>query len=77
MFLAVDMKCFGRRNVRKHKDIKGSDKYVILDISSKFDSLDKIQIKSSYSKVKLDRQGKGLISSLGFNTKERLQKYKK
>ena len=40
--LAVNMKKFGRRNVRKHKEIKGSDKYVTLDILSKFDSLDKI-----------------------------------
>ena len=30
LFLAVDMKNCGRRNVRKHKDIKGSDKYVTL-----------------------------------------------
>ena len=27
----------GRRNVRKHKDIKGIDKYVTLDISSCLD----------------------------------------
>ena len=32
LFLAVKMKNCGRRNVRKHKDIKGSDKYVTLDI---------------------------------------------
>ena len=32
-FLAVDMKNGGRRNVKKHKDIRGSDKYVTLDIS--------------------------------------------
>ena len=41
------MKICGRRNVRKHNNIKGSDKYVILDISSNFDSLDKIKITSS------------------------------
>ena len=32
-FLAVNMKNCGRRNVRKHKEIKGSDKYLTLDIS--------------------------------------------
>ena len=32
LFLAVNMKNCGRSNVRKHKEIKGSDKYVILDI---------------------------------------------
>ena len=53
LFLAVEMKNCGRRNVRKHKEIKGSDKYVNLDISSKFDSLDKMKITSSESKVKL------------------------
>ena len=42
-FLAMDMKNCGRHNVRKHKEIRGSDKYVTLDISSKFDSLDKMK----------------------------------
>ena len=56
--LAVDMKNCGRCNVRKEKEISGSDKYVILkkqkeisggdkyvtlDISSKFDSLDEMK----------------------------------
>ena len=39
----VNMKNGGCRNVRKHKEIKGSDKYVTLDISSKFDNLDKMK----------------------------------
>ena len=47
LFLVVDMKHCGRRNGRKHKEIRGSDKYVTLDISSKFDSLDKMKITSS------------------------------
>ena len=47
LFLAVNMKNCGRHNVRKHKEIKGSDKYVTFDISSKFDSLDKM--KTTYS----------------------------
>ena len=50
LFMAVDMKHCGRHNVRKHKEIRGSDKYVTLDISSKFDSLDNMKIKSSESK---------------------------
>ena len=32
----VNMKCFGRRNVRKHREIKDSDKYIILDILLKY-----------------------------------------
>ena len=71
------MKHFGRCKVRKQKEIKGSDKYVTLDISSKFDSLYKIKTTSSDSKVKLERSGKGLGTSLGFKTKARSQKYKK
>ena len=42
LFLAVHMKNCGRRNVRKHKEIRGSDKYVTLDISETFDSLNKM-----------------------------------
>ena len=77
MFLAVDIKNCGCCNVRKHKEIRGSDKYVTLDISSKFDSLDKMKITSSESKGKLERSGKGLINSLGFNTKAGSQTYKR
>ena len=47
LFLAVNMKICGCRNFREHKEIKGSDKYVTLAISSKFDSLDKIKITYS------------------------------
>ena len=67
VFLAVDMKSFDRRNVRKHKEIggsdkyatlkkqkeiRGSDKYITLDISSKFGSMEKMKITSSESKEK-------------------------
>ena len=77
VFLAVNMKNCGRCNVSKHKDIKCGDKYVTLDISSKLDSLENMKITSSESKRKLDISGKGLITSLSFKTKARLQKYKK
>ena len=46
-FSAVNMKNCGRRNVRKHTEIKGSDKYVTLYISLKFGSMDKVIITSS------------------------------
>ena len=77
LFLSVNMKNCGRRKVRKQKEIKGREKYVTLDISSNFDSLDKMKITSSESKGKLEISGKGLITSLGFNTKARSQKYKR
>ena len=47
LFLSVNMKNCGCSNVRKHKEIKGSDKYVTLDISLKFDSLEKMKTTSS------------------------------
>ena len=71
------MKNGGRRDFRKHKYIKGSDKYVTLDISSKFYSMDNMKITSSESKGKLEISGKGLITYLVFKAKVRSQKYKK
>ena len=67
-FTPVKMKCFGRRNVRKHVDIKDSDKYITLDISLKFGSQENMVIISSEPKMYLGRLGKGLITSLGLNT---------
>ena len=61
----MNMKNCGRRKVRKHRDIKGSDKcvtlniYVILNISEKFDDLDKMETTSSESKVKMRDQERG------------------
>ena len=71
------MKNCGRRNVRKHRDIKGSDKYVTLNILLKFDSLDNMRIKSSESKDNLGRSGEVLITSLGIKSKASPKKYKK
>ena len=73
----MNMKNCGRRNVRKHREIKGSDKYVTLDISLKFESLDKIRITYSESKDNCVRSGKGLIISLVIKSKARPKKYKK
>ena len=49
-FSAMNVKICGCHNVRKHRDIKGSDKYFTMEISLKFYSLDKIKITSSESK---------------------------
>ena len=73
----------GHRNVRKHKEIKGSDKcvtlniYEILNISEKFDDLNQIETTYSESKVKLGRSGKGLVTAPALKTKARSKKYKK
>ena len=63
--------------VRKHKEIKGSDKIVTLNVSANFDSLNKMETTSSESKGKLGRPGMGLVTALFFKTKIRSQKYKK
>ena len=65
----MNVKHCGSCNIRKHKEIKGSDNYVTLDISSKFDSLDKMKTTSSESKGKLKISGKGLFTSLDFKAK--------
>ena len=77
LFSAVNMKSFGRHNVRKHKEIRGSDKYATLEISLKFDSMDKMKTTSSESKEKLGISGKGLITSLGLKAKVRPHKCKR
>ena len=73
----MNMKHCGRRNVKKHREIKGSDKYVILDISLKLESLNNMKITSSESKDNLGRSGMGLIASLGIKSKVRPHKFKK
>ena len=74
LFSAANMKKCGRQKFRKHREIRGSDKYVTLDISLKFDNPDKMKITSSESKEKLKISGKGLINSLDFNSKVRPHK---
>ena len=71
------MKVCGCRKVRKHKEIKSSDKIVTLNVSAKFDMLNKMETTSSESKVKLGRLGKGLVTALAPKTKVRSKKYKK
>ena len=71
LFQSVNMKNCGRRKFRKQKDIKGSDKYVTLNISKKFDSLNKTETTYSESKGKLGRSGKGLVTALALKTKAR------
>ena len=55
----------------KHKDIKGSYKCITLNISAKFDSLNKMETTSSESKVELVISVKGLVTDLAFKTKAR------
>ena len=83
LFRSVNMKKFGCCKVRKHKEIKGSEKcvtlniYEILNISEKFDSLNKIETTSSESKVELERSGKMLVTALVLKTKAMSKKIQK
>ena len=73
----MNMKICGRHNVSKHREIKGSDNYVTLDISLKFGSPDNMIITSSEPKYNLGRSVKGFITYLGLKYKSRTKKYKK
>ena len=64
-FTQVNMKNSGRCNVRKHRDIKNGDQYVVLDISLKFGNLENIKTTYSEPTDYLVIPGKGLITSLG------------
>ena len=83
LFESMNMRKCGQRNVRKHKEIKGSDKcvtlniYEILNISEKFDDLNRMETTSSESKVELEGLGKGLVTDLALKTKAGSKKYKK
>ena len=77
LFQSVNMKNCGRHKVREHKEIKGSDKIITLNISAKFENLNNIKTISLESKIKLGRSGKGLVTSVAFKTKVRLVKIQK
>ena len=76
-FESVNMKNCGQRNVRKHKEIKVSENcvtlniYEILNISEKFDDLNKMETTSSESKVELEVSVKWLVTALDLKTKAR------
>ena len=77
LFQYVNIKNCGRLKVRKHTEIKGSDKIVNLNISETFYSLNKMENTSSESKGKSGRPGKRLVTDLAFNTKVKLSKIQK
>ena len=71
------MKLFGRCKVMKHKEIKGSDKIVTLNVSANFYSLNKMETTSSDPKGKLGTSGKGLVTALALKTKVRSKNTKR
>ena len=71
------MKNCDRHNVRKHREINNSEKYITLEISLKFGSLDNMRITSSDPNDYLGISGKGLITSMGLKTNVSSNKNKK
>ena len=65
LFISVNMRNCGQRNVRKNREIKYSEEHVtlnmneILKILEKFDNLDKMETTSSELKVKWRDQESG------------------
>ena len=64
------------RNVSKYREIKNVEKYIILDISSKIDCLDKRKVASSESKDYMVIPGKELTASIALRTKNSNKKQK-
>ena len=77
LFLSVNMKICGRHKVRKHKEIRGTDRIKTFDISAKFDTLNKMETKTSESKEKLEISGKGVDNRSGFQDQSKVIKIKK
>ena len=83
LFESVNMKNCVQRNVRKHKEINGSDKcftlniYEVLNISEKFDDLNKMETTYSESTVELEGSGKGLVTAMALKTKSGSKKIQK
>ena len=69
-FTHMNMKNCGHSNVRKHREIKDSDKYITLDIYLKFGSLENIRIMCSDPKGYFVISGKPLIAYLGTKSNE-------
>ena len=64
----------GRRNVKKHRDIKNGEKYIILDVSSRLYFLDKREVTSSYSKDCMGIPGKGMTTYMDLRNKRQNKK---
>ena len=86
LFEPENMRNCGKRNSRKHREIKNRDErvtlkayenmYEILKLSEKFDNLDNMETTSSESKGKMEGSGKCLVTALDLKTKSRSTKLK-
>ena len=67
---------WGKRNVRKHREIDNGEQYIVLDIYYNIYCMEKREATSSESKDYMERPGKGLTNSLGISTKTPNKKQK-
>ena len=75
-FIPVNMTSCGRRNVRKNRETKNGEKYIILEISSKLDCLDNREVIYSESKDYMGIPGKGMTTYMYLRTKRTNKKQK-
>ena len=68
-FEPVNMTSCVRRNVMKHVYINNGEQYIISDISSKLDFIEKREVNSSESKYYIGIPGKGMTTFLALRTK--------
>ena len=46
-FIPVNLEIYGRHNFRKHRDINNGEQYIVLDMYSKLDCMEKSKFTSS------------------------------
>ena len=73
-FAPANMQSYGRRNVRKHREINNGDKCIILDILYTLDCMYKREVTSSESRDYMVIPGKGVNTSLYIRTKGKNKK---
>ena len=73
-FTPANMKSFGRRNVRKNKEIKNVEQYTALEISLELDGLDKKEVTYSGSRNYVRRPVKRMTTYMTIRTRIRPNK---
>ena len=66
----------GRPNVRKHREIKNGEKYILLEMYSKLCCLEEREVAYSESMYYMGRSCNGLTTCLDFSTKRSNKKQK-
>ena len=72
----VNMTSFGRQNVRKHKEIKNIEQFIVLRVSLNLDCMYTMEVTYSESRDYVGRSGKRVTTSLTLNLKKPNQEQK-